>query len=224
MNKLPKFIGATLVACSVGAISATAQSENSRQDWRQQAHCVSVAKQDAPSIIMSSQVQIIGVDIGREGEILRMKPKAHVYDALPTSFNFENQKAAFEALTRDDFDVDDDLIPETFKTPLDVTANKDASFVYILLPKSWSYSYPAMTMKRPAEEFKHPYFLFPSSPLSGQVAVVHQQGITQRTDKTCRYLFNLNVTITQEMGGRILKTPIIIDPESSTGDGGGWNE
>jgi len=199
-----------LTALGLGTYSV-ANGKSKSSDWRQKRHCVKLMKAETPTMMNSKDIKFIGVDISSEGAIKRLYPKPDTFKSLPDNFVFDHQAKFLDGLTRDDFFHYTGPYPENYETPLDIHSSDDASFIYILLPESWTFSYPAMTMKLPPKKWTRPHFDFPTRALTSKIAVVHRQGMTTDLNQNCDYKFNLHVTITQDEGGRIFKTPIIID-------------
>lgn len=204
----------SLVLLGLGSYNL-ANSKSGKTDWRDQKHCFKLQKADAPTMMSTRLIKFVGVDIGAEGEIRRLYPKPDTFKALPDNFVFAEQAKFLDGLTRKDFFHYTGPFPENYETPLDIHSNEDTSFIYILMPDSWTYSRPAMTMKQPPKKWKQPHFDFPTHALTPKVAVVHRQGMNPDSRLKCHYKFNLHVTITQQLDGRVFTTPIIIDSNGS---------
>jgi len=166
---------------------------------------------------------IIGVDIGVNGEIIRMHPKPGVMDSMPDYFSATDRLEIFNSLSKEDFEPYQGEWGDWVRTPLDFRTPKEISVLYVLLPQSWSYSSPAMSLKTKSKPWKHAQMSLPEKALTSRTALLHRANQDFHPKQNCRYEFNLHVTITQEVDGATMKTPIIIDPgsDNDTRNGGG---
>ncbi len=119
---------------------------------------------------------------------------------------------------------------EMFKgggTPFDMKFNQDTEIVYMLKPTAWRW----------ADASEDQFFLKPYNKTG--IAQHHNPFTAARrigenmmavtfdyaaAYEGCAWSYNLGVVATQIMGGETYETPLIIDPESSSGTGGDIDE
>lgn len=186
----------------------------SKESWINKGYCHSFSAYDGPNILFKSNISVIGVDIGPNGELLRMAPKKDVLADLPETLSLTDHRDLFSNISRKDFEKDTKNWGDWHETPLDIGWIGDGSFIYVLLPEAWSYSVQPISLKTKAQRWKHPHLKLPTHALTDKVAVMHQAGKNYKPDQDCLYEFNLNVTVTQKEGDRLFRTDIIIDPGS----------
>jgi len=195
--------------------------DNTKESWIEKGHCHSFAPYQGPGVLLKSNLGIIGVDIGPNGEIIRMHPKENLLSSLPNNLSLSEHRNVFEKLSRADFfEKDNKEWPEWFQTPLDVGAKGDTTYIYVLLPEAWSYSASPISLKTSAKRWKHPHLKLPQTTLTDKAAVIHRSGQNYKNGQSCLYEFNLHVTVTQTDNGKTFSTDIIIDPGTNNGGDG----
>ena len=219
MANFTKFwIGGAAIAALTGSIAVTGLAAGAGGDntpWINKGYCKTFRAPDVPAALTKKNVHIIGVDMGTQGEILRMKVRPEILAALPDNFTFSERREFLGGLGRADFIPDTGRWPDWVKTPLDTGSLDDAAFIYVLLPETWTYSQTPLSLKTPAKRWLHPFVMLPETALTPKAAILHRQAQNLPEHQKCRYEYNLHVTISQTLGGKPMQTDIIIDPGSS---------
>jgi len=199
------------------SLYATYGHTKAKGTWMEKAHCRAPSTYSTPNMILKSNLYLIGVNIGPNGEIVRMHPKDHVTNNLPNHFYPEDHSNLFDDLTADDFEKYDGEWGDWVRTPLDFNRPDEVAVAYVLIPKTWSYSDPAMSMKTKAKPWRHPQIQLPKKAVSEKVAILYRAERNYRSKQNCRYEFNLHVTISQKENGKTLsiKSENILIPPSS---------
>lgn len=108
-------------------------------------------------------------------------------------------------------------------TPLDITVSMPVWMLYYLKLKTWSFSKDKQysTLNDPDDMCRN--FEKIATMNKGKVLLLSNRRRCAPKDLK----FNLHVTISQKIDGRMMKTPIIIDPDGDNDEGsggfGGWN-
>lgn len=197
-----------LWAPALGAADNAAKIKNSTSCYRMQSL-------DVPDFIETSKLQILGVGMNAKGEITRHILRPGILNALPDNFDIKSQNQFFDNLNSDDF-IPTWELPEDARTPLDMTSPGEKMAYYILLPESWHFDAKPFSLKIPNKRWKHGFLKPVNQAVNAKTAYLYKADLGD-SNLSCRYEFNLHVTIEQKVkdsNGKyvIAKTPIIIDP------------
>ena len=192
--------------------------DKSKESWVNKGHCHSFLPYEGPNVLLKANISVIGVDIGPNGELIRMGLKDDVLADLPETLSLSEHSDIITKMSRKSFEKDTQNWGDWYETPLDIGWIGDGTFIYVLLPETWSYSDQPISLKTKAQRWKHPHLKLPVKGLTDKVALMHRAGQNYKTGQDCLYEFNLNVTITQKEGRRRFQADIIIDPGTRGND------
>jgi len=167
-----------------------------------------------PSSVRTDNVRILGVGINSDGELLRYEIKSEKLNSIQDNFSIKENRDFLKSLERNDFDLITE-IDSSALTPLDAGLEAGGYLIYVLLPKSWTYSQTPISMKSKdaPRQWKHAPVQVNHPAITPKVAALYLENSNDAERKdSCWYEFNLNVSIQQSMNGHKMRTDIIIDP------------